>query len=77
MKRKLNEEDVPVEIEADEIKQASPFSEFGLDDRLLRAIAKLDFSTPTPVQSKTIPLALTGKDVIGNRAPLKASCISY
>ena len=40
------------------------FSEFGLHDRLCKAIAKLDFSKPTLVQQKTIPLAKSGKDIV-------------
>jgi len=42
----------------------SSFNDFQIDDRLLKAIAKLHWSQPTPVQSKSIPLALEGKDII-------------
>lgn len=31
----------------------------------LRGLAEVGFSTPTPIQSKTIPVALAGKDVVG------------
>ncbi|KAF9104680.1 ATP-dependent DNA/RNA helicase [Mortierella sp. AM989] len=40
------------------------FEELGLDDRLLRGLAKLNFTKPTPVQAKSIPLALAGKDIL-------------
>ena len=40
------------------------FSEFEIDDRLLKAVSKLRWSVPTPVQCKAIPLALEGKDII-------------
>ncbi len=40
------------------------FTEFGLDDRLLEGIDILGFETATPVQDKTIPLIMQGKDVI-------------
>ncbi|XP_064477788.1 probable ATP-dependent RNA helicase DDX56 [Ornithodoros turicata] len=40
------------------------FHEMGLDDRLLKAIAKLRWSKPTPIQEKAIPLILEGKDVL-------------
>ncbi|KAG0267478.1 ATP-dependent DNA/RNA helicase [Mortierella polycephala] len=40
------------------------FADLGLDDRLLRGLAKLNFTKPTPVQAKSIPLALSGKDVL-------------
>ncbi|CUS14199.1 unnamed protein product [Tuber aestivum] len=40
------------------------FTAFGLDPRLLQGIAKQDFSHPTLVQAKAIPLALEGKDIL-------------
>lgn len=40
------------------------FNDMGLDDRILKAVAKLGWSLPTPIQQKAIPLALDGKDVI-------------
>lgn len=39
------------------------FDEFGLSDQLVRALKKIGFETPTPVQSKMIPLALQGHDI--------------
>jgi len=42
------------------------FSTFNLDPRLLQGIAALGFSAPTPVQSATIPTALTGRDILGS-----------
>lgn len=66
MKRKLNEADIPAEVEGEAVnKSASSFSSLGLDARLCQAVAKHNFSTPTPVQSKGIPLALAGKDILG------------
>ncbi|CAG8471484.1 15890_t:CDS:10 [Acaulospora morrowiae] len=35
-----------------------------LDPRLSRALSKLNFHKPTPVQVKAIPLALSGKDIL-------------
>lgn len=40
------------------------FSEFNLDKRLLKAIDKLGFQEPTPVQSATIPPAMDHKDLL-------------
>ncbi|XP_076461851.1 putative ATP-dependent RNA helicase DDX56 [Babylonia areolata] len=40
------------------------FSDMGLDDRILKAIAKLGWTEPTPIQEKAIPLSLEGKDVL-------------
>lgn len=42
------------------------FSTFNLDPRLLQGIAALGFSAPTPIQSATIPTALTGRDILGS-----------
>lgn len=38
--------------------------DFGLDRRLVKAVAKMGFVYPTLVQSKCIPLALRGKDLL-------------
>lgn len=40
------------------------FSDLGLDPRLLQAIANQRYQTPTLVQSKVVPLALNGQDVL-------------
>ncbi|KUI54345.1 ATP-dependent RNA helicase DBP9 [Cytospora mali] len=40
------------------------FSDLGLDPRLLQAIANQKYQIPTLVQSKVIPLALNGQDVL-------------
>ena len=41
------------------------FQNMSLSRPILRGLASLGFSTPTPIQSKTIPIALLGKDVVG------------
>lgn len=43
----------------------SSFGHFGLDARLERAIRAAGFETPTPVQNATIPLGMSGRDLIG------------
>jgi len=40
------------------------FEEFGLDERLLRAIADLGYERPTQVQAALIPLGLAGTDIL-------------
>eukprot|EP00124_Ichthyophonus_hoferi_P001152 Ihof_evm9s54 gene=Ihof_evmTU9s54 len=45
-------------------KNEPKFSDFGLDDCILRAISKLGWTKPTLIQEKGIPLALAGKDVL-------------
>lgn len=49
----------------DEIeKKVVGFHEIGLDDRILKAIAKLGWLEPTPIQEQTISPFLEGKDVL-------------
>ncbi|MFM2197575.1 MAG: hypothetical protein RLZZ505_1007 [Verrucomicrobiota bacterium] len=40
-----------------------PFSEFGLEDGILRAIKKVGYTRPTPVQSAAIPKVMRGDDI--------------
>lgn len=41
------------------------FSELGLQKSTMRSIEKMGFEEATPIQAETIPVALTGKDIIG------------
>lgn len=41
------------------------FQELHLPQALEKALAKMNYTTPTPIQAQTIPLAMTGQDVIG------------
>jgi ATP-dependent RNA helicase RhlE len=41
------------------------FSELGLTEAQLRACESLGYSTPTPIQTKAIPVILSGLDLIG------------
>lgn len=42
------------------------FEALGLEERLMKAISDLGFTTPTPIQEKAIPVLLSGtKDLIG------------
>ena len=41
------------------------FEDFGLDERILKAITQMGFETPTPIQVRSIPVLLEGNDVIG------------
>lgn len=66
MKRKLDDNDVPGAVATkDAAKKLSNFNALGLDSRLLQAVALQNFSAPTLVQSRAIPLALEGKDILG------------
>jgi ATP-dependent RNA helicase DeaD len=41
------------------------FSELGLEPHLLKAVDKLGYESPSPIQALTIPVVLSGKDVVG------------
>jgi len=53
-----------------ETKTKSPdkelkFSDLGISASILAVLEKLNLDTPTPIQKKTIPIAIAGQDVIG------------
>lgn len=83
MKRKLNEQDVPEEAQDGEksakvakVADAS-FAGLNLDPRLLQAISKQKFSTPTLIQAKAIPLALNGKDILARAKTGSGKTLAY
>ncbi len=41
------------------------FNALPIDNKLKLSIKFADFKTPTPIQSKSIPISLTGKDILG------------
>ena len=41
------------------------FNDLGLKETLVKAIDDLGFTTPSPIQAEAIPVALSGKDIIG------------
>lgn len=56
-------EEKPVKGAKPETK--STFQGMALSRPILRGLATVGFTQPTPIQSKTIPVALLGKDVVG------------
>jgi ATP-dependent RNA helicase DDX27 len=50
----------------DVAKSGTGFSQFSLSRPLLRALASLNFTEPTPIQLRTIPLALQGLDLVAS-----------
>lgn len=42
-----------------------PFSELGLPAELLKAVDKMGFEEASPIQTAVIPIALTGRDLVG------------
>ncbi|MBU0509043.1 DEAD/DEAH box helicase [bacterium] len=45
---------------------APGFQNFGLDERLLRAVAEEGYERPTPIQDLAIPLVMAGRDMMGS-----------
>jgi superfamily II DNA/RNA helicase len=41
------------------------FQDFGLADPIQRALREENYLTPTPIQAQTIPIALSGRDIVG------------
>nr|XP_053636381.1 ATP-dependent RNA helicase DDX42-like [Cherax quadricarinatus] len=46
-------------------KPVTSFGHFGFDEALMKAIRKSDYTQPTPIQSQSVPIALSGRDAIG------------
>lgn len=50
---------------ADSKNAASSFLGMSLSRPIMRGLTNIGFSKPTPIQHKTIPMALMGKDIVG------------
>lgn len=48
----------------DDAATSTTFEKLSLSRPILRALATLNFQTPTPIQAKSIPIALAGKDIV-------------
>jgi ATP-dependent RNA helicase DeaD len=48
--------------------EKKPFDQLGLSPDILKAVEKMGFEEASPIQTAVIPVALTGKDVIGMSA---------
>ena len=46
-----------------------PFASLGLSPSLANPLARLGYTTPTPVQLKSIPIVLTGRDLLAKAQP--------
>ncbi len=45
-----------------------PFNELGLPPEILKAVDKMGFEEASPIQTAVIPIALTGRDLVGQSA---------
>lgn len=46
-------------------KPVTSFGHFGFDEPLMKSIRKSEYTQPTPIQSQSVPIALSGRDAIG------------
>ena len=46
-------------------QKSKKFRDFNLHENILKSLKKIDYTTPTPIQEQTIPLALENHDIIG------------
>lgn len=53
------------------------FSQFGLQNSLLKALERMQLTTPTPIQDATIPLALSGLDILASAQTGSGKTIAY
>ncbi|EGG02392.1 uncharacterized protein MELLADRAFT_75483 [Melampsora larici-populina 98AG31] len=67
LKQDDQEEEEEEEEEEKETKETEPitFASLGLIEPLCKACESLNFKTPTPIQTESIPYALQNKDIIG------------
>ncbi len=47
------------------VEPVGEFEALGLSEPIVRALSELGYEAPTPIQRQTIPLLLTGRDVVG------------
>ncbi len=50
---------------ASSFKEEQSFADLGISNSILEILKKLNLDTPTPIQAKTIPAAISGQDIIG------------
>ncbi|WP_104690793.1 DEAD/DEAH box helicase [Helicobacter heilmannii] len=54
----------PIEDIEDNTQPTRSFKDLGLNSKILKSIAEVGFTQPSPIQEKAIPVVLAGKDVI-------------
>lgn len=71
-------EPVPVP-EPEQAESAAPptFTSLGLDARLTRALSKLEFSQATLIQAESIPIALSGRDLLAKAPTGSGKTLAY
>ena len=64
----MDEIDETTSTDADSVQQAEGFAALGLGHDLLASLRSLGYEEPTPIQRETIPLMLSGQDLVGQAA---------
>ena len=52
-------------VPADSNENSASFRDLGLSDAVLLALADVGYESPSPIQAQTIPVLLSGKDMLG------------
>ena len=52
-------------VPADSIESTASFRDLKLSDAVLRALADVGYESPSPIQAQTIPVLLSGQDMLG------------
>src|SRR6266852_2303022 len=52
-------------VPADESPSATSFSDLALSEPVLRALADVGYESPSPIHAATIPVLLSGADMLG------------
>uniref|UniRef100_A0A1I8EU04 RNA helicase n=1 Tax=Wuchereria bancrofti TaxID=6293 RepID=A0A1I8EU04_WUCBA len=58
-------------------KPVTAFAHFGFDEALMNVIRKSEYEHPTPIQSQSIPAALSGRDVLGIAKTGSGKTVAY
>ncbi len=64
----MTDDEPTTTITTDHETEVDGFAALGLRDELLAALDDLGYEEPTPIQRETIPLLLTGRDLLGQAA---------
>ena len=52
-------------VPVDSIENSASFRDLGLSEEVLLALADVGYESPSPIQAQTIPVLLSGKDMLG------------
>jgi ATP-dependent RNA helicase DDX27 len=79
VKEEDEEEDEKMEFDENPLNDAdvNSFYQMNLSRPLMKAIAALGFTHPTPIQAQTIPIALLGRDICGCAATGTGKTAAY